>query len=338
MNELYHYNHNHDKLGRFARSIGGASRAAGSSILSIGKKKNKAPEADIKKGKAANTKLADDERNRLVKSGTREEITANKDRLSNQELKAAIERLESDKTMRASLEQRLSTLNGEDVQATADVGKDKVDKLIETASKLENYKDIGMKAWNIAAGLHNAQAAEDDKWPTFNKDGTAKANGPTMDAYDLMTKGSASDILANKDKLTKDQLQEAIARRRYYNQLEGMAAKENAAKAQADAEKKRVKEKDKDSRTADYLYKNADSMSTEDLKRAVKDYEDRQGQVKYRQELIDKLKDYRYEESAERNETNERQERRDRIQVDNWVDNLDYEYKVVNGKIFKRRK
>lgn len=338
MNELYHYNHNHDKLGRFARSIGGASRAAGSSILSIGKKKNKAPEADIKKGKAANTKLADDERNRLVKSGTREEITANKDRLSNQELKAAIERLESDKTMRESLEQRLSTLNGEDVQATADAGKAKVDKLIETASKLENYKDIGMKAWNIAAGLHNAQAAEDDKWPTFNKDGTAKANGPTMDAYDLMTKGSASDILANKDKLTKDQLQEAIARRQYYDQLEGMAAKENAAKAQADAEKKRVKEKDKDSRTADYLYKNADSMSTEDLKRAVKDYEDRQGQVKYRQELIDKLKDYRYEESAERNETNERQERRDRIQVDNWVDNLDYEYKAVNGKIFKRRK
>lgn len=338
MNELYHYNHNHDKLGRFARSIGGASRAAGSSILSIGKKKNKAPEADIKKGKAANTKLADDERNRLVKSGTREEITANKDRLSNQELKAAIERLESDKTMRESLEQRLSTLNEEDVQATADAGKAKVDKLIETASKLENYKDIGMKAWNIAAGLHNAQAAEDDKWPTFNKDGTAKANGPTMDAYDLMTKGSASDILANKDKLTKEQLQEAIARRQYYDQLEGMAAKENAAKAQADAEKKRVKEKDKDSRTADYLYKNADSMSTEDLKRAVKDYEDRQGQVKYRQELIDKLKDYRYEESAERNETNERQERRDRIQVDNWVDNLDYEYKVVNGKIFKRRK
>lgn len=338
MNELYHYNHNHDKLGRFARSISGASRAAGSSILSIGKKKNKAPEADIKKGKAANTKLADDERNRLVKSGTREEITANKDRLSNQELKAAIERLESDKTMRESLEQRLSTLNEEDVQATADAGKAKVDKLIETASKLENYKDIGMKAWNIAAGLHNAQAAEDDKWPTFNKDGTAKANGPTMDAYDLMTKGSASDILANKDKLTKEQLQEAIARRQYYDQLEGMAAKENAAKAQADAEKKRVKEKDKDSRTADYLYKNADSMSTEDLKRAVKDYEDRQGQVKYRQELIDKLKDYRYEESAERNETNERQERRDRIQVDNWVDNLDYEYKVVNGKIFKRRK
>lgn len=338
MNELYHYNHNHDKLGRFARSIGGASRAAGSSILSIGKKKNKAPEADIKKGKAANTKLADDERNRLVKSGTREEITANKDRLSNQELKAAIERLESDKTMRESLEQRLSTLNGEDVQATADAGKAKVDKLIETASKLENYKDIGMKAWNIAAGLHNAQAAEDDKWPTFNKDGTAKANGPTMDAYDLMTKGSASDILKNKDKLTKEQLQEAITRRQYYDQLEGMAAKENAAKAQADAEKKRFKEKDKDSRTADYLYKNADSMSTEDLKRAVKDYEDRQGQVKYRQELIDKLKDYRYEESAERNETNERQERRDRIQVDNWVDNLDYEYKVVNGKIFKRRK
>lgn len=338
MNELYHYNHNHDKLGRFARSIGGASRAAGSSILSIGKKKNKLPEADIKKGKAANTKLADDERNRLVKSGTREEITANKDRLSNQELKAAIERLESDKTMRESLEQRLSTLNGEDVQATADAGKEKVDKLIETASKLENYKDIGMKAWNIAAGLHNAQAAEDDKWPTFNKDGTAKANGPTMDAYDLMTKGSASDILANKDKLTKDQLQEAIARRQYYDQLEGMAAKENAAKAQADAEKKRFKEKDKDSRTADYLYKNAENMSTDDLKRAVKDYEDRQGQVKYRQELIDKLKDYRYEEAVERNEANERQERRDKIRVDYWFDNLDYDYKVVNGKVFKRRK
>lgn len=338
MNELYHYNKNHDKLGRFARSIGGASRAAGSSILSIGKKKNKLPEADIKKGKAANTKLADDERNRLVKSGTREEITANKDRLSNQELKAAIERLESDKTMRASLEQRLSTLNGEDVQATADAGKAKVDKLIETASKLENYKDIGMKAWNIAAGLHNAQAAEDDKWPTFNKDGTAKANGPTMDAFDLMTKGSASDILANKDKLTKEQLQEAITRRQYYDQLEGIAAKENAAKAQADAEKKRVKEKDKDSRTADYIYKNAGNMSTEDLKRAVKDYEDRQGQVKYRQELIDKLKDYRYEEAASRNESKEQEERRNNIRVERWVDNVNEQYYVKDGKVIKTKK
>ena len=316
MNELYHYNHNHDRLGRFARTIGGASRSTGSSILSIGKKKKvQPPQADIKKGKAANTKLSDEDRNRLVKTGTKEEITANKDRLSNKELESALNRLESEKNIRSSLEQRLSKLNGEDAEAVAEAGKEKVNSLIEKAGKLEEYADVGMKAWNVAAKLHNATAAEDDKWPTFNqKTGEPQANGPTMDAYDLMTKGSASDILKNKDKLTKDQLKEAIARKSYYETLEKYAAKESAQKEASDREKMINKERDKDSRSATYIRDHAGEMSKDELDRAIANYEYTQSKIRDRKATEDKINQYAKEEE------------RSRMNVDSYVNNLDEGY------------
>ena len=330
MNELYHYNHNHDKLGRFARTVGGASRSVGSSVLSIGKKKNKAPEADIKKGKSANTKLSDDERNRLVKSGSKEEITANKDRLSNKELESALNRLESEKNIRSSLEQRLSKLNGEDAEAVAESGKEKVNSLIEKAGKLEEYASVGMKAWNVAAKLHNATAAEDDKWPTFNqKTGEPQANGPTVDAYDLMTKGSASDILKNKDKLTKDQLKEAIARKSYYETLEKYAEKESAQKAASDRENLINKERDKDSRSATYIRDHASEMSKDELDRAIANYEHTQAKIRDRKETEDKINQYA------------REEERSRINVDSYVNHLDEGRKMGDidaGKAWEKQR
>lgn len=316
MNELYHYNHNHDKLGRFARTIGGASRSVGSSVLSIGKKKNKAQEADIKKGNPANTNLSDDERNRLVKSGSKEEITANKDRLSNKELEYAINRLESEKNIRGSLEQRLSSLNDEDTKAIAEAGKDKVKGLVDNIGKLEQYKNIGMRAWNIAAQIHNSTAGPDDKWFTFNKDGGVQANGPTPDAYELITKGSASDILKNKDKLTLGQLNEAVNRRDKYETLERYAAKETAQKAASDRENLVNKERDKDSRTATYIRDHAKEMSNDELDRAIANYEHTQSKLRARKAAEDKIKEYAKEEQ------------RNRIKVDSWVNHLDEGYTV----------
>ena len=48
---LMHYNHNHDKLGRFTTAIGSAGGKVGSSVLSSGKKKKAPPKADIKRRK-----------------------------------------------------------------------------------------------------------------------------------------------------------------------------------------------------------------------------------------------------------------------------------------------
>ena len=95
---LVHYNHNHDRLGRFARSTGAAASSVGGRVTR--KKKKATPKSNVKNGKSANTKLSDADRNRIVKSGTAKEVAKYKDRLSTRELETAVNRLQQEKVKR----------------------------------------------------------------------------------------------------------------------------------------------------------------------------------------------------------------------------------------------
>lgn len=334
---LVHYNHNHDKLGRFARSIGGASQSVGSAMTSRWSKKKKTPPvADIKKGKAANTKLSDEERQRIVKSGTKEEVAANKDRMSTKELKSAVERLEQEKTDRIDLDRRLSDLNTPEGKAAMEAGKIKVEKAIETAKTIDQYKDTGIKIWNAMAQVHNLNAPENDKWPTFGKNNEVQQNGPAPDVYDLITKGSASDILANKDRLSVDELREAINRRNQYDELQKIADAEAVQKT-ADQEafkdrtifgKKNSAETLAKSGSMNDVVKNVDRMSDDQINQAIQRYESNQK----RQQNIDKLKRYAEAESIKAN-----RDRINNIPVQAWINDSSDGYVVENGKIFKKK-
>lgn len=158
---LIHYNHNHDKLGRFARSTGSAASAVGGTVT--GKKKQKVKAADIKKGKAANTKLSRSERERIVNSGSAKEVAKNKERLSTRELETAVNRLRQESIKRIDLEKKLSDISNPEGKRESVMQK--IDRYATTLDKMSNTVEKGVKFYNSAARIHNAMSPAEDAWP-----------------------------------------------------------------------------------------------------------------------------------------------------------------------------
>lgn len=166
---LIHYNHNHDRLGRFARSVGSAGSTVGSAAMPKSKKKQQPPKADIKKGKAANTKLSDKERKRIVDSGDAKEVAKYKDRLSTRELETAVNRLQREKLQRIDLEKKLTDLNSDGRDANRKTIIDKVEKYGNDLERLSNGVEKAAKMYNTAAKVHNLMSPASDQWPIFGE-------------------------------------------------------------------------------------------------------------------------------------------------------------------------
>ena len=201
-NYLVHYNHNHDALGRFARSAGGS---VGEKIVSAGKKennntrkyesnkrlagsgndsgkikvkkandvvaKNKEKNSNNKEkgSKSNNTKLSDSERKRLIESASLKEVTANKDKLSNRELESAINRLQKEKTTRIDLEKKLSDLNSPANKKTKQTGMEKVQKIGKDMETAANAINSGIKLYNNVAMVYNRGKGNGEKLPMIGQ-------------------------------------------------------------------------------------------------------------------------------------------------------------------------
>lgn len=152
---LAHYNHNHDKLGRFARSAGTAGGRVGSAVLSRKKKKAAAKET-VKKGKSANTKLSESDRNRIVKSGTAKEVNAHKNQLSNRELQTAVDRLMQEKTNRNVLETQLSSLASPKQKNKIRNAVDWMDKHQKDVETLKKFTGTSIDLYNNIAKINNS--------------------------------------------------------------------------------------------------------------------------------------------------------------------------------------
>lgn len=233
---LIHYNHNHDRLGRFAKSAGSAGSKVGSAVLSSGKKKKKQqpPKADIKKGKAANTKLSDKERKRIVETANAQEVAKNKDRLSTRELETAVTRLQREKVQRIDLEKKLSDLNDGGKQKQTAIQK--IEKYGNDLERISNGLEKAAKMYNTAAKIHNLMSSGNDQWPIYGEKKKAEKTGQEKNWIDR----------GNIVKETNLQSKEAKARAEY---------KENI-----------LKEKKADDAIRDYKRSQAESGSKEERK------------------------------------------------------------------------
>lgn len=254
---LVHYNHNHDKLGRFARSIGSAGGSVGSKFTSgkkeksnvtrkyestqrLAKKKTKASEAVVKskqKGsKSNNTKLSDSERRRLVEHGSAKEITKHKDKLSNRELEAAITRLQKEQSTRSDLEKKLSDLNDPTSAKNAKSFVDKLSDAGNTLNKVTNAVDSGVKAYNMAAKIHNANSS--DKWAVVGEKGK---NEDILKMQKVVMTGSMADVWKNRSKMTPAQYKNAIDRFKNDDELQKMM--KESSKSSSNTPKSESKDK-----------------------------------------------------------------------------------------------
>ena len=257
---LIHYNHNHDKLGRFARSIGSAGGAVGSKLTSEKKEKNNvtrkyesnqrlalkkrkaAEEATVSKQKGSksnNTKLSDSERRRLVEHGSAKEITKHKDKLSNRELEAAITRLQKEQSTRSDLEKKLSDLNDPTSSKNAKSFVDKLSDAGNTLNKVTNAVDSGVKAYNMAAKIHNANSP--DKWAIVGEKGK---NEDILKMQKVVMTGSMADVWKNRSKMTPAQYKNAIDRFKNDDELQKMMKESsNSSKSSSNTSKSEPKDK-----------------------------------------------------------------------------------------------
>ena len=262
---LIHYNHNHDALGRFARSAGSVGRKITSSVGKNSKNNNtrkfessKRKAADMKssrsnksgkkvevikaneaiaknksKGaKSNNTKLSDSERKRLVESGSAKEISKNKDKLSNRELETAINRLQKEKINRVDLEKKLSDLASPENQKTKKTAVEKLENMTNTTNKLINTAETGIKAWNTIAKIHNARNPS-DKWVVVGEKGGEKKDKPRSWVEDIAKRGDAEAANRNFSKMTNDEAQYVDDRLKQKSMISGYANKERERKNEA---------------------------------------------------------------------------------------------------------
>lgn len=226
---LEHYNHNHDALGRFARSAGSASSSIGrklsgkkdknntirkyDSAKRLASKKTKASNVKVakkKKGsKSNNTKLSDSERRRLIESASLKEVTANKDKLSNRELEKAINRLQTEKVSRINLEKQLADLNNPANQKNKQTAIEKIDKWGKDAEKLANAINSGTKLYNNFANVYNLGKPDSQKLPRIGneKDGNKRTRSWVQTIVDS---GDAVKAAKYANQMTADERKKVV--------------------------------------------------------------------------------------------------------------------------------
>ena len=258
---LEHYNHNHDALGRFARSVGSAvtrNKKLNNTNTSASNEKTKekdtlrkfksskrkaSKKVDVKKAnevvannkkgaKSNNTKLSDSERKRLVESGSAKEVSKNKDKLSNRELESAINRLQKEKINRVDLEKKLSDLASPENQKTKKTAVEKLENMTNTTNKLINTAETGIKAWNTIAKIHNARNPS-DKWVVVGEKGGEKKDKPRSWVEDIAKRGDAEAANRSFSKMTNDEAQYVNDRLKQKSMMSGYANKERERKNEA---------------------------------------------------------------------------------------------------------
>ena len=246
---LEHYNHNHDALGRFARSAGSASSAVGSKLTSrkkeksnitrkyestqrLTKKKTKASEAVVKskqKGsKSNNTKLSDSERRRLVDHGSLKEITKNKDKLSNRELESAINRLQKEKISRIDLEKKLSDLNTSTSESAKKTTLEKIEQYGKNAQTVANALESGVKLYNISANIYNRGKPEGQRLPRIGDNSGGNKTRPWVKS--IIDSGDPAKASKYINQMTSDerkQVYNSIKNKQNLEDLVGAGTKSN---------------------------------------------------------------------------------------------------------------
>lgn len=133
--ELYHFNPNHDSLGRFARKAGSGVRTAYSKAKSAYKKANEVVD-----------KVQEVEKERIIRSGNQAYVYKNRHKLTDKELDMAMTRIRKEKELK-------------------EMGRSDVNKA------LRKYGGIAVESFARSAGGQAGKALfKDISWPKKDKD------------------------------------------------------------------------------------------------------------------------------------------------------------------------
>jgi small-conductance mechanosensitive channel len=153
---------------RVLRSSDSTSKKRGIAGYIESKKKAKAEKQAAEEkaksvAKEAAEKKLEANKERVLKSGTAQEVMKYKGRLTNQELQAAVTRL--------NLEAQLSSMSQKQIKSNMD----KVDDIMKTLKTVTDWTKIGTETYNQIAKIYNATPeGSKNPWPIVGGEGKKK--------------------------------------------------------------------------------------------------------------------------------------------------------------------
>ena len=206
--------------------------------------------ANLEKARQAKAakKEFEEGKKKALETGTAADILKYKGKLSNQELQAAVNRI--------NLEQQLSTMAAREVKT----GWDKADDIMSKVGKLTDYSNKAINAYNVLAKINNS--FNDQKMQVI--DGVGKKS---KDFNKLIKTGSPEEILraVKSGKLSKAEREEAINRLNAEKVLSKMVEESNGANKTSSESKtaESASSESKTSKTTSSESKTAGSASSE---------------------------------------------------------------------------
>ena len=265
--ELYHYNHNHDALGRFASSISGSAKSVGRTVSNAKKKLANNPTKVLQK-KSRTQKSAEAKENvtkkektarqrkesleKAIRTGDAKTIYERRAELTDKQLDDAIKRLSRDKELKSMVAQNSPS---------------RVKKLNEIMDKAGEYNDVvkkGLEIYKTASDVKNIINKNQSKIEREER------NKQISDIVEDTTR--LAELYSNRKDYSKESIEKAV--KKYEAEQKLKKVLDDQSKVDVDYSIDSPKES---TNTKNYSEKKVSSIL--DNKSDIKDYEDLDNRV-----------------------------------------------------------
>ena len=158
------------------------------------------------------------EKQEALNSGDPNKIKKFQNELTNEELRAATDRI------------RLTETLNDQSAATVKSGMDKAESIMNKVSKVRDMAEKGINTWNTAAKIHNSFVDEDEKWPVVDGAGKKPDRSEIKRAIES---GDPEKIAKYKDKLTVSETTDAVKSINNWKSINKSASEQEESRAEA---------------------------------------------------------------------------------------------------------
>lgn len=234
------------------KRYGGITNRVHSYIAARRAKKKRQAAIEKRKATVEAKKAHEAEKQEALNSGDASRIKKFQNELSNDELRAATDRI------------RLTETLNDQSAATVKSGMEKAESIMNKVSRVRDMAEKGINAWNTAAKIHNSFVDDDEKWTVIDGSGKKEDRSAIKKAIES---GDPERIAKYKDKLTVSETSDAVKAINNWKSINKSASEQKEGRAEAARATKEAKaseEKAQRDKMESYFQKKDKEHSSQD--------------------------------------------------------------------------
>lgn len=232
------------------------------SLTPAGKKRREQEIADAEEAK----RQREEAKQKAIKSGTATEVMKFRGELDARELQTALDRIDR--------EQRLKEISAKELAS----GKSQTDKFFDGVGKATKYAEIGIKAWNTIANIHNGLSLNGKTWAKIDVDVNQnnkklrKAEKAAKDAEEKKAREKA-DKEAAEAKAEKEKVKAEKARQKAEKKVDDEIDEKIRKSEEAERQRKEQADFDKAMEDAEIIGEGTSRRKSSEKSKTKRDYE-----------------------------------------------------------------